>query len=83
MTQTIDYYYASISGYAYLGEQRLQQIADESGCTINYKPMNIAKIFESSNTIAPFKQSEQRLNYRLMDIQRTADYLGLPINPKP
>lgn len=83
MIHTVDYYYASISGYAYLGEQRLQQIVDETGSNINYKPINIAKVFESSSTTAPFKQSQQRLNYRLIDMQRTANYLGLPINPKP
>jgi len=83
MTHTIDYYYASMSGYAYLGEQRLQKIADETGSILNYKPINIAKVFESSSTTAPFKQSEQRLSYRLKDMQRTADFLGLPINPKP
>ena len=83
MVHTIDYYYASMSGYAYLGEQRLQKIADETGSNINYKPINIAKVFESSSTTAPFKQSEQRLNYRLKDMQRTADYLGLKINPRP
>jgi len=83
MAHTIDYYYASMSGYAFLGEQRLQKIADETGSTLNYKPVDIAKVFGSSGTTAPFKESEQRLSYRLKDMQRTADYLGLPINPKP
>lgn len=83
MTNVVDYYYASISGYAYLGEPRFQEIIDSTDSIVNYKPIDIAMVFERSNTTAPFKQSEQRLNYRLHDLKRTADHVGLEISPKP
>lgn len=80
---TIDYYYAPISGYAYLGEERLVELAKRSKAVLNFKPVDIAKVFASSNTIAPFKQSGQRLAYRMRDMQRIANAQGLVINPKP
>ncbi|MFW5824065.1 MAG: 2-hydroxychromene-2-carboxylate isomerase [Marinobacter sp.] len=83
MASIIDYYYAPISGYAYLGEHRLVELARRTEAKIRFKPVDIARVFAESETVPPFKQSSARLNYRLMDLQRTADYLQLPINPKP
>lgn len=83
MASIIDYYYAPISGYAYLGEPRLVDLARRTGADIRFKPVDIARVFAESGTVPPFKQPRARLDYRLLDLQRTADYLGLPINSKP
>lgn len=80
---TIDYYYAPISGFAYLGEQRLVALAARAGVPINFYPVDIAAVFAAAETVPPFKQSQGRLAYRFMDLKRQADRLGLPINPKP
>lgn len=83
MPDIIDYYYAPISGYAYLGEPRLVDLATRTGAEIRFKPIDIGRVFAESETVPPFKQSAARLGYRLLDLQRTADYLNLPINPRP
>jgi 2-hydroxychromene-2-carboxylate isomerase len=83
MPSIIDYYYAPVSGYAYLGEPRLVEIANRYNATINFRPVDIMKVFAASGTVPPPKQPEARLAYRLLDLQRTADYLGLPVNPRP
>ena len=83
MTKEIDYFYAPISGYAYLGEQRLVSIVSQAKAEIRFKPVDIAMVFAQSETTAPFKQSPARIKYRMMDMQRLADHLSLPINPKP
>lgn len=79
----VDYYYAPISGYAYLGEPRLMEIAERTDTQVRFKPCDFGRVFAESGTTAPFKQSTQRLNYRLIDMQRIAHHIGLPINPKP
>lgn len=79
----IDYYYAPISGYAYLGEPRLVEIAAKWDVTIRYKPVDIVRVFAEAGTVPPPKQSKARLDYRVLDLQRNADYLQLPINPRP
>ena len=85
MTQpnTIDYYYAPVSGYAYLGEPRLMQIAAKYEVEIRFKPVDILRVFAEAGTTPPPKQPRSRLDYRLLDLKRTANYLNLPINPRP
>lgn len=81
--ETITYFYAPISGYAYLGEQRLMGIAAEAGAKVDFQPVDIQKVFAAAGATPPPKQSQTRLNYRYMDLRRSAERLGLPINPKP
>ena len=83
MADIIDYYYAPVSGYAYLGEPRLMEIAARYGAEVRFKPVDIARVFAESGTTPPPKQPQTRFDYRLLDLQRTADYLNMPINPKP
>ena len=81
--ETITYFYAPISGYAYLGEKRMMGIAAEAGVKVDFQPVDIQKVFAEAGTIPPPKQSHTRLNYRYTDLRRSAERLGLPINPKP
>lgn len=81
--KTITYFYAPISGYAYLGEKRLMRIAAEAGAKVDFQPVDIQKVFAAAGATPPPKQSQTRLNYRFMDLRRSAERLGLPINPKP
>lgn len=83
MSKFIDYFYAPISGYAYLGEKKLVEIAKRCDAQIHFKPIDIASVFAKSETIAPFKQSQTRINYRLKDLKRIAVKNKLPIHPKP
>ena len=83
MLNQIDYYYAAVSGYAYLGEPRLVDIASKYGVELRFKPIDIARVFAEAGTVPPPKQSKSRLAYRLLDLQRTGDFYKLPINPKP
>lgn len=79
----IDYYYAPISAYSYLGEPRLIQIAQQTGARIAFKPIDILPVFEAAGATAPARQSPQKLAYRRADTARTAARLGMPLNPKP
>lgn len=81
--RTITYYYAPISGFAYLGERRLMEIARRAGAEVAFRPIDIQRIFQAAETVPPGKQPQARLSYRLMDLKRQAERLGLPINPKP
>jgi len=83
MSIVIDYYYAPISGFAYLGEPRLMTIAQRAGAEVRFKPVDIGAVFAAAETTPPFKQSAARLAYRLTDMKRQAERWGLQINPKP
>ena len=42
------YFYAPISGYAYLGEKRLMGIAAEVGAKVDFQPVDIQKVFAAA-----------------------------------
>lgn len=79
----IEYFYAPISGFAYLGEPRLRAIAAAAGAAIRYRPVDIGQVFAASETTPPAKQSAARLSYRNEDMARWARRLGMPLNATP
>jgi 2-hydroxychromene-2-carboxylate isomerase len=83
MTQTIDYYFATVSPYAYLGHDRLKAIAQKHGATIAVKPINLGDVFPVSGGLPLSKRAPQRQAYRLVELQRWARYLGKPMHIQP
>jgi 2-hydroxychromene-2-carboxylate isomerase len=83
VTKTVDFYFAVVSSYAYLAVPRLAELAQRTGASIKFKPVNIGKVFESSETTPPPKQSDVRKAYRAVDQARVAKAHDLPINLKP
>ncbi len=80
---TIDYYFAPISGYAYLGHQAFMNIARDAGATVNFCPVEIAKVFAASETTPPFAQSDVRRSYRIEDQARWAALRGVRMAEVP
>lgn len=83
MTTTVEYYFTPLSGFAYLGHDRLKNITDKAGTEIVYRPVLIAAVFEANGSVPPAKQSAARLDYRRADMKRWAEHFSLPINLEP
>ncbi|MEL6570830.1 MAG: 2-hydroxychromene-2-carboxylate isomerase [Pseudomonadota bacterium] len=83
MGAIIDYYFAPISGYAYLGHQSLMALAAKAQATVVFKPLVIGKVFAASETTPPFAQSAPRKSYRIADQARWAMAKGLVMNEVP
>ena len=83
MTQTVDYYFATVSPYAYLGHDRLVAIAQKRGAAIAVKPINLGDVFPVSGGLPLSKRAPQRQAYRLVELQRWAQYLGKPMHIQP
>jgi 2-hydroxychromene-2-carboxylate isomerase len=83
MAKTIDYYLTPVSPWTYLGHDRLLAIARKHGATVNPKPMDLGKVFPVSGGLPLPKRSPQRQAYRLFELARWRDHLGLPINFQP
>lgn len=81
--KTIDYYYFSSSPFSYLGHKALEEVAAKHGCKIVYKPVNLFGIWEISGAVPPPKRPPVRQRLRLVEMQRCADFRGLPLNVKP
>ncbi len=83
MSLVIEYFLAPQSPWAYLGHQRLQDIAAAAGATIDLKPADYGRIFAVSGGLPLAKRAPQRQAYRLVELRRFSQHLGLPLNPQP
>jgi 2-hydroxychromene-2-carboxylate isomerase len=83
MSKTIDYFFATVSPWTYLGHDRFVALAQQHGAQIAVKPMNLGDIFPVSGGLPLSKRAPQRQAYRLVELQRWSQFLGKPINIAP
>lgn len=81
--KTIDYYLSPMSPWTYLGHARLVEIAGRHGATINVKPVDYGRIFPVSGGLPLSKRAPQRQAYRLVELARWRDHLGVPLTIQP
>jgi 2-hydroxychromene-2-carboxylate isomerase len=83
MTATVDYYFAVVSPWSYLGDARLREIADRYGATLKHKPVNTALIFSRTGGLQLKDRSDQRKAYRMQELSRWRDHLGVELTLEP
>ena len=84
MSLSVDYYFTPQSPWAYLGHARFAQLASALGAEVRVMPIDLGgKVFPISGGLPLKQRAPQRQAYRLLELQRYSDYLGLPLNPKP
>ncbi len=79
----VDYYFAPQSPWAYLGHQRFRAMAKAAGTTINVMPVDLGKVFPISGGLPLPKRAPQRQAYRLLELRRYSEHLGIPLHPQP
>ncbi len=79
----IDYYFATISPYAYLAGARLEEIAGKHGVMIRYKPLDLPALFARTGGTLPKDRHPNRQQHRLQEMERQAKKAGLPLNLAP
>ena len=83
MNKEITVYYALQSPWTYLGWARLRELVARTGATAHYRPVQSGPMFEASGTLPLAKRPKQRQAYRLMELRRWRDHLGVPLNLHP
>ena len=83
MAKVIDYYLFMISPWAYLGGPRLAEMARRHGAEVRAKPIDMAAVYPETGGVPLAKRAQARLDYRLAELDRWRDHLGLPLNVKP
>ena len=83
MTTTVDYYFATISPFGYLGHDRFVAMASKHRATVNVKPINLGEVLPVSGGLPLAKRAPQRQAYRLVELARWADFLGKPMHVQP
>ncbi len=83
MSLSIDYFFAPQSPWTYLGHARFTRIAAAAGAKVNIRPADLGKVFAVSGGLPLAKRPPQRQAYRLVELRRFADHLGIPLNLHP
>ena len=83
MTKTVDYYFAPMSPWTYLGHQRFVHMAKTANATVRVMPMDLGKVFPISGGLPLGKRAPQRQAYRLVELTRFSQALNVPLNLHP
>ncbi len=83
MSEQVDYYFSPSSPWTYLGHERFADIARRYRARIAVKPVDYGVIFPQSGGLPLGKRAPQRQAYRLMDLARWSQHLGVPLNIEP
>jgi carboxymethylenebutenolidase len=79
----IDYYCSLNSPWAYLGSARIEALAARHNATLAIFPVDFSLIFPASGGLPLPKRSPQRQAYRLQELRRWRDHLGVPLQLQP
>jgi carboxymethylenebutenolidase len=84
MTAHVDYYFSLTSPWSYLGHERFLKIASNAGATVTpYEVSYRGTIFAATGGLPVHKRSAQRQAYRLQELARWRDHLGIHLNVHP
>ncbi len=83
MRLTVDYFITPVSPYVYLGHERFRALCRSAGARIDLVVMDLGKVFPVSGGVALKDRAPQRQAYRLQELRRWRDFLGLPLNLQP
>ena len=84
MTDTIEYYFATPSPWAYFATPRIKSIGEKYNVKIKWKPCDLSKIFSINGTAQVKDRPKPVQLNRLKELERWANFLNMPnaINPK-
>jgi len=83
MNKTVEYFMTPVSPFTYLGHARLREICAKHQAKINLHVMDLGKVFPVSGGLALKDRPAQRRAYRMMELKRWRDFLGLPLTLEP
>lgn len=83
MDKTIDYFIFTQSPWTYLGHDRVVALAHKHGATLRVRPMDGGKVFPVSGGLPLPKRAPQRQAYRLVELRRWREHLGVPMHVEP
>ena len=84
MSRTLQYFLVPNSPWTYLGHDRLRQLAKQHCVTVEPLCIDLGgQVFPISGGLPLAQRAPQRQAYRLVELRRFRDVLGLPMNIQP
>ena len=79
----IDFYFATVSPFTYLGMPRLREVVAAQDVELVYKPLDIMALFARTGGTPPKDRHPNRKAYRLQELRRQSAKAGLPLTLAP
>ena len=83
MAKHVDYYVSLNSPWTYLGSKRFEAIAKKHGADVTIWPVDFGSVFAVSGGLPLPKRAPQRQAYRMMELKRWRDHLGVKLTLEP
>ena len=83
MSKVCQYFFATHSPWTYLGHERFVALARQNNVQIEVRPFDLGKVFGVSGGLPLAKRAPQRQAYRLVELARWSEFLGVPMNVQP
>ncbi|MCA3182190.1 MULTISPECIES: 2-hydroxychromene-2-carboxylate isomerase [unclassified Cupriavidus] len=83
MSKQVEYFLAPQSPFVYLGHARFVEIANRHQAQVLLKPADLGKVFSVSGGLPLAQRPPQRQAYRLVELERWSQFLGIPLNLHP
>lgn len=81
--KTVHYFMSPVSPWSYLGHKRFLAMASANGARVLLRPIDLGRVFPQSGGLPLAKRAPQRQAYRLHELQRWRDHVGVPLNVHP
>ncbi len=83
MAKHVDYYVSLNSPWTYLGSKRFEEIVKKHNAHVTIWPVDFGSVFAVSGGLPLPKRAPQRQAYRMMELKRWRDHLGVKLNLEP
>ena len=83
MNRTVDYYFTPQSPWTFLGHARFAAMAKASNANVRVRPVDFGAVFAISGGLPLAKRAPQRQAYRLVELKRFSEHLGISMNLHP
>lgn len=83
MSHSVDYYFAPQSPWMFLGHARFRDLLTRTGTAVRVLPVDYGRIFPVSGGLPLPQRAPQRQAYRLVELRRFSQFLGIPLNVQP
>ena len=83
MAKHVDYYVSLNSPWTYLGSRRFEAITAKHGADVTIWPVDFGSVFAVSGGLPLPKRAPQRQAYRMMELKRWRDHLGVELTLEP
>jgi len=79
----IDYYFSVSSSWSYIGRERFQSLVDTHNVSVRYHPLLSPDLFPATGGLLLNDRAQHRKDYRITELKRWRDYLGIEIQLEP